>query len=119
MRRLLAILTLLSIPNLVLADYNIYCEKELKRRGYDDYKVTREDIVQIAYSSSRQPSDDEFEECENAKYDIGRTVMTFTCNNVLLGETIYLPLAPVENYMYDKFGNRWRVDQSTSWKYNE
>ena len=119
MRRLLAILTLLSIPNLVLADNNIYCEKEFKRLGYDDYKVTREDIVHIAYSSSRFPNDDEFEECENAKYDIGRTVMTLTCNGVLLGETVYMPLAPVKNYMYDKFGNRWAGDQSTARNYNK
>jgi len=96
-----------------LANPDIYCENELKRRGYDDYKSSIEFKVQIAYSSSRQLNDDEFEEYENANYEAGMTRMTFTCNSILLGETIYMPLAPVENYFYDKSGNRWKVDQST------
>lgn len=119
MKSLLALLTLIALPNAVLANENIWCENEFKRRGFNDYTVTREDIVQIAYSSSSRPNDDEFEECENAKYDIGRTAMDFECNGVLLGRTIYMPLAPVENYIYDKSGNSWKADQSTAVTYNK
>ena len=53
------------------------------------------------------------------KYDIGRTAMDIECNGVLLCRTVYMPLVTVENYVYDKHGNRWEVDQSSVVIYNK
>ena len=104
------------------------CESYLKKLGHKNYKSYKEDITEIAYSLTRDPNSNEFEECRNPRYEgfpngmLWTQGMNFYCNDVIVGRTVfnirrgkrggsdYLPGNGVyANYFFDSLGRQMEV----------
>ena len=103
------------------------CEIYLKKLGHKNYKSYKEDITEIAYSLSKNPSSNEFEECRNARYEgYGFTWtqgMNFYCNDVIVGRTVFNIRKSKQggdvgygtgegvyaNYFFDSFGRQMEI----------
>ena len=117
---LIPLLAALALPTAVNA-YEEVCKNKLRFLGYEDYKRTyRLESLEIAYSSSKKISDDQYKKCDSAELGPGPWMgYQYTCNGVLIYDFQKVGMADAIYSVFDKYGNSWKGRELSSWKKTE